>query len=69
MNIKRLRPENFYVIEPSIKFNNVDEIIQNTTEHVKIKKALNITKNNEWFLKVDDIKKYIINKLVFLIHH
>jgi len=54
--------ENFYVIEPSIKFNNVDE---NYSEYGGIKgKRVEEgfeynSKNNEWFLTVADIRKYI----------
>jgi len=54
--------KNFYVIEPSIKFNNVDE---NYSEYdgmmgKRVEEGFEYnSKNNEWFLKVDDIKKYI----------
>ena len=53
--------KNFYVIEPSIKFNNVDE---NYSEYDGMmgkewKKVLNITQKIMNGLKVDDIKKYI----------
>ena len=54
--------EKFYVIEPSIKFNNIDEDYStyNGVNGVKVSEGFEYnSKNNEWFLSVNEIKEYI----------
>ena len=54
--------ENFYVIEPSIKFNNIDEDYSkyNGIDGKRVSEGFEYnSKNNEWFLSTKEIKEYL----------